>query len=48
MGIKDWLGLSSESIAKPIKALGDLYTTDKARIESETKYERPPSMNSIA
>jgi len=39
MGIKDWLGLSSESIAKPIKALGDLYTTDKARIESETKYE---------
>lgn len=38
MGIKDWLGLG-DTIAKPIKAVGDLYTTDKARIEAETNYE---------
>lgn len=38
MGIKDWFGLG-DSIAKPIKAVGDLYTTDKARIEAETKFE---------
>lgn len=38
MGIKDWLGIGSE-IAKPIEAVGDLYTTDKARIEANTKLE---------
>lgn len=38
MGIKDWLGLG-DTIAKPIEAVGNLYTTDKARIEAETKYE---------
>jgi hypothetical protein len=38
MGIKDWLGLG-ETIATPIKAVGDLYTTDKARIEAQTHYE---------
>lgn len=38
MGIKDWLGIGS-TISEPIKAVGDLYTTDKARIEAQTKYE---------
>ena len=38
MGIKDWLGLG-DTIAKPIDAIGNLYTTDKARIEAETKYQ---------
>lgn len=36
MGIKDWLGIGSE-IAKPIEAVGDLYTTDKARLEATAK-----------
>jgi hypothetical protein len=38
MGIKDWFGIG-ETIAKPIEAVGNLYTTDKARIEAQTKYE---------
>lgn len=38
MGIKDWLGLG-DSISKPIEAVSDLYTTDKARIAAETQYE---------
>lgn len=38
MGISDWLGVG-KSIAEPIKAASDLYTTDKARIEAETKFE---------
>jgi len=38
MGIKDWLGLG-DTIAKPIEAIGDLYTTDKARIAAQTQYE---------
>jgi hypothetical protein len=38
MGIGSWLGLGKD-IAEPIKAVGDLYTTDKARIEAETKLE---------
>lgn len=38
MGIKDWLGLG-DTIAKPIKAVSDLYTTDKARLEAQTKHE---------
>ncbi len=38
MGIKDWLGLG-DAVSKPIEAVGNLYTTDKARIEAETKYE---------
>src|ERR1700722_4441958 len=33
MGLKDWLGIGAE-IAKPIEAVGDLYTTDKARIKA--------------
>lgn len=36
MGIKDWLGIGTQ-IAKPIEAVGNLYTTDKARIEAEAK-----------
>lgn len=38
MGIKDWLGIG-DAVAKPIKAVGDLYTTDKARIEAETNFQ---------
>jgi len=38
MGIGNWLGFGKD-IAEPIKAVGDLYTTDKARIEAQTKYE---------
>lgn len=38
MGISDWLGLG-KSIAEPIKAVGDLYTTDKAKIQAETQYQ---------
>lgn len=38
MGIGNWLGFGKD-ISEPIKAVGDLYTTDKARIEAETKYE---------
>ena len=38
MGIASWLGLGAD-IAKPIDAVSNLYTTDKARIEAETKYE---------
>lgn len=33
MGIKDWLGIGS-AISKPIEAVGELYTTDKARLEA--------------
>lgn len=41
MGMADWFGLGSaiKSSADPIKALGDLYTTDKARIEADTKLQ---------
>lgn len=35
MGIADW----GKNISEPIKAVGDLYTTDKARIEAQTNYE---------
>ena len=38
MGLLQWIGLGSE-IAKPIDAVSNLYTTDKARIEAETKPE---------
>lgn len=38
MGIMNFLGLGSD-IAKPIEAVSDLYTTDKARIEAEANYE---------
>jgi hypothetical protein len=34
----DWLG-AGKAISEPIKAVGDLYTTDKARIEAETKLQ---------
>lgn len=36
MSLRDWLGLGAE-VAKPIEAVGDLYTTDKARIEANAK-----------
>ena len=38
MNLPDWLTLG-KGVAEPIKAVGDLYTTDKARIEAEAKYE---------
>ena len=38
MGLLQWIGLGSE-IAKPIEAVSNLYTTDKAKIEAETKLE---------
>ena len=38
MSLKDWLRLGDQ-IAKPIQAVGNLYTTDKARIEAEKDYE---------
>lgn len=41
MGISDWFGIGSaiKSAADPIRAVGDLYTTDKSRIEAETKLQ---------
>jgi hypothetical protein len=38
MGIMQWIGLGKE-ISEPIKAVGDLYTTDKARIEAQKDFE---------
>jgi hypothetical protein len=38
MGWMDWIG-AGKAISEPIKAVGDLYTTDKARIEAEAKLE---------
>jgi len=42
MGIADWLGIG-KTIAEPIKAVGDLYTTDKARIEANAKLQEADS-----
>lgn len=36
MGIFNWLGIGAD-IAKPIDAIGNLYTTDKERLEAEAK-----------
>lgn len=38
MGILNWIGLGKD-ISEPIKAVSDLYTTDKAKIEAEAKYQ---------
>lgn len=38
MGILDIFG-SAKDLAEPIKAVGDLYTTDKARLDGEQKLE---------
>lgn len=38
MGIKDWFGLG-DAIAKPIEAVGNLYTTDKSRLLGEQKLQ---------
>jgi hypothetical protein len=38
MGVADWLGLG-KSVAEPINAVGNLYTTDKARIEAEKDFQ---------
>lgn len=38
MGILNWLGMGKD-LAEPINAVGNLYTTDKARIEAETKLQ---------
>lgn len=39
MGIKDWFGLG-DAVAKPLDAVSNLYTTDKARIAAETEYQK--------
>lgn len=44
MSIADWLGLG-KTISEPIKAVGDLYTTDKARLEGENKLQE--TMNKV-
>jgi hypothetical protein len=36
MSILNWLGIGKE-ISQPIEAIGTLYTTDKERIDAETK-----------
>lgn len=37
MGLFNWIfgSISPQDVAAPIKAVGDLYTTDKARLEAE-------------
>jgi hypothetical protein len=41
MGLMNWLGLESvKDLSEPIKAVGDLYTTDKARIQAETEMQK--------
>lgn len=39
MGFIRFLGLNGDNIAKPINAVSNLYTTDKARLEGEEKLE---------
>lgn len=40
MSLFEWMGKGiGKDVAEPIKAIGDLYTTDKARIEAQTKLE---------
>jgi hypothetical protein len=43
MGIMNWLG-----IEKDIKAVGDLYTTDKARIEAEKDLQGELNKSTLA
>jgi hypothetical protein len=38
MGLMNWLGIG-DAISKPIDSVSNLYTTDKARIEAETKLQ---------
>jgi hypothetical protein len=47
MSIMSWVGLGSE-MAKPIKAVGDLYTTDKARIAADTELETAQQRRGLA
>lgn len=39
MSIGKWLGLGEE-VAKPIEAIGGLYTTEKERIGAETEFQK--------
>jgi hypothetical protein len=40
MRLASWLGISAMSdLSDPIKAVGDLYTTDKARLDGEAKLQ---------
>ena len=39
MGILNWLGIGKE-IAEPINAIGELYTTDKERLDGEAKIQQ--------
>jgi hypothetical protein len=34
VGVFDWMGFGKD-VAEPIRAVGELYTTDKARLEAE-------------
>lgn len=50
MGIMNWLGIGKE-IAEPIDAIGNLYTTDKDRLEAEEKLQetlQKPQLATIA
>jgi len=47
MGIMSWIGLGAD-IAKPIDAVSNLYTTDKARIAAETSYEAVTQKRGLA
>ena len=42
-----WIGLGAD-IAKPIDAVSNLYTTDKARIAAETSYEAVTQKRGLA
>jgi hypothetical protein len=46
MGLLNWL-ISGSELAKPIEAVSNLYTTDKARIEAESELQKQLN-NSIA
>lgn len=47
MGIMNLLGIGKD-IAEPIRAVGDLYTTDKSRIEAEKEYEAVTQQRGLA
>lgn len=47
MSIKNWFGIG-DAIAKPIQAIGDLYTTDRTRITAETEYQKVTQQTQLA
>jgi hypothetical protein len=46
MGLFGWLG--KDGLAKPIEAVGGLYTTDKARLDAEAKLTDAESVTRLA